>query len=270
MSLKAKLLNLWFRNQQGADEYQGLYVPPNSRIRFGNDRQGIAEPILYELDTFPKLPVITTAVATSDQFFLVAGTNAVSADVTQATKGGIRLAAHGADNDQTLLAAASNMRFHPKISATSQIEFAAQVAVGQIGATSGFSSFGLNENVTDPNPAGTAGEGAMFLADPANELTATTGATAAQAGNWILCYKVNGVDTFAFTNIPVQADVDVVLEVKIGTDLIADMYINGSLVGSSPALTSGDSVKAFAGIQAGAASAQWVEVRYIGCGRQIG
>lgn len=270
MSLKAKLLNLWFRNQSGADEYQGLYVPPNSRIRFGNQRQGIAEPILYELDSFPKLPVITTAVATSDQFFLVTGTNAVSADATQATKGGLKLAAHGADNDQTMIAAASNNRFHPKLSATSQIEYAAQVSVNQIGATSGFSSFGLNENVTDPNPAGTAGDGAMFLSDPANELTATTGATAAQAANWILCYKVNGTDTFAFTTVPIQAEVDVVLEVKVGTDLIADMYIDGTLVGSSPALTAGDSVKAFAGIQAGAASAQAIEIRYIACGRQIG
>lgn len=269
-TLKDQFLNLWFRNRLGADSYQQLSVPPNSRLRFGNQRQGVADPILHEIDTFPKLPVITTAVATSDQFFLVAGTNAANAGATQADKGGLKLATAGADNDQEFLAAASNNRFHPKITATSQIEFSAQVSVGQIGATSGFSSFGLNENVTAVDPAGTAGDGAMFLSDPANELTATTGATAAQAGNWILCYKVNGADTFAFTNVPIQAGIDVVLEVKIGTDLIADMYIDGVLVGSSPALTSGDSVKAFAGIQAGAAAAQFIEVRYIACGRQIG
>lgn len=269
-NLKDRLLNLWFRNQQGADSYQGLSVPPNSRLRFGNQRQGIAEPLLYELDSFPKLPVITTAVATSDQFFLVAGTNAVSADVTQADKGGIKMATHGSDNDQTLLAAASNMRFHPKITATDLIEFAAQVSVGQIGALSGFSSFGLNENVTAVDPTGTAGEGAMFWADPANEVTATHLATAAQALNWILAYKVNGADTFAFTSVPIQAGVDVFLEIKMGTDLKPLMYIDGVLVGTGPAMTLNDSWKAFAGIQAGAASAQFIEVRYIATGRQIG
>ncbi len=53
-------LNLWFRNQQGQDNYQGLALLPNSRIWFNNQRQGQAAPILYEMDTFPKLPVITT------------------------------------------------------------------------------------------------------------------------------------------------------------------------------------------------------------------
>jgi hypothetical protein len=274
-TLKDKLLNLWFRNQQGADSYQGLFVPPNSRIRFGNQRQGVAEPLIYELDSFPKLPVITTVVATSDQFFLVAGVNAVSADVTQADKGGIRLAAHGADNDQTYVAGVAATRFAPKVTATSQVEFAAQISVGQVGAaTAGYSVFGFNETITGGanvlDPTSTTGDGVLFWADTANEQAANHLATAAQAANWIIAFKVAGADTFVYTTVPVQAGIDVVLEIKIGTDRKALCYIDGVLVATGPVFTLNSVPRVIAGIQAGAASAQFVEVRYIACGRQIG
>ena len=149
--------------------------------------------------------------------------------------------------------------------ATNKVRFAAKVGFANI--VSLFGSFGLQENVTDPDPTGTAGEGAQFLFDPGS--TITTGLTAGQHANWILAHKVNGADTFTATTIPVEADRDYILEIQVGTDLIASYYIDGVLVGASPALTSGDSVSAFLGVEAATGSAKSFDARYVSMTREL-
>lgn len=268
MPIYPDFLNVFFRDRKGKDSQQQLSIFPDCRVRHSWNKGAVADPILSELDTFPLLPVITAVAASSDKFFLVAGTNAANADVTQdTTEGGITLASHGASNDQTYIAGIASTRFQNAINATSLVVFEARVAVNQL--TACFGSVGLNELPTDPNPTGTAGEGAMFLFDPAGTLTGTTALTAAQHLNWVLCHKVNGADTFTATTVPIVAGRDYTLAVKIGSDLKAKFYIDDVYVGQGPALTSGDLVRAFAGIQATTAAVKSMDVRYILNGRRL-
>lgn len=214
------------------------------------------------LTTFPLLPA-TTQAAANEKFLITSGTGTEVASV--ATKGGVLMTSGGSSADQAMLIGVTATASRVALSATNLVRFAAKVSLAAI--TSLFGSFGLNENVTDPDPTGTAGDGAAFLFDP--DATITTGLTAGQHANWILAHKVNGADTFTATTIPVEAGRDYILEVKIGTDLIASYYIDGVLVGVSPALTSGDSVSAFLGVEATTAATKSFEARAVSMSREL-
>lgn len=202
---------------------------------------------------------------------VVAGTG--TEVIARSTTGGINFktqASTPADGDNVYFAPVTNSGLRAPMTAASGITFSTQVAIGSTALATMFASFGLNENPTDVDPTGTAGDGAMFVYDPTAEFI--TGATTAQKLCWALAHKVNGADTFTFTTIPVIAGVDYALEIKIGDDLIADYYINDVLAGSSPALTSGDSVSAFVGAELTATPAGQADFdcRFIQVGRQVG
>lgn len=269
MPIYPDFLNVFFRDRKGKDSQQQLSIFPDCRLRFGWNKGANADPVLSDLDTFPLLPVTSAVTAASDKIYLVTGTNAANADVTQdAAEGGINVATHGSSADQTMLAGIASTRAQNQINAGSRIVFEARVCVNQL--TACFGSVGLNENVTDPDPTGTAGEGAMFLFDPTDVgLTTDTGLTAAQHANWVLCHKVNGADTFTATSVPIIAGKDYTLRINIGADLKALFYIDDVLVGTGPALTSGDSVRSFLGIEATAGAVKSFDVRYVLSGRRL-
>jgi hypothetical protein len=172
-----------------------------------------------------------------------------------------------ADNDNVLLLpVATSTAFYAKLTVGAEWRLEARLQLTK--ATACFFTFGFNENVTDADPTGTAGEGAMFGFDPTGEFfNAGTGSP-----NWLLIHKVNGVDTAAATTVPVIAGVDYEFVIKIGTDLKANFYINGVLAGTGPALTDGDTVGVFAGIELTATPAEQkaFEIRYIGLSRALG
>lgn len=150
---------------------------------------------------------------------------------------------------------ASNSNFSCPIRAGSLMRFRAVANLTTI--TTIIASVGLNENVTDPDPSGTAGDGAMFLFVPAAskaDLTIVTGFTDAQHANWIIAEKVNGVDEYTATSVPVVAGQDYELVIDVGADLLARYYIDGVLVHTGDALTSGDILTVFAGVETRATS----------------
>lgn len=219
------------------------------------------------LTTFPRVPVVTTPSAVSDPFTIKAGTNAGT--YALAAAGGLSAPTGATSGDQAIVTPYATGALRQVLSATNKLRFAARVSLSSIAAV--FGSFGLNENVTDPDPSGTAGDGAMFLADPADVgLTVDTGLTAAQHLNWILHTKVNDADVYQATSIPINAGQDYILEIQIGTDLKPLFYIDGVYVGAgATALTSGDSVSAWAGIETGAAAAKTMDLRYISLSREL-
>lgn len=194
---------------------------------------------------FDHLPA-TAVAAGADLLMIRSGTG--TEVIARPDKGGVNCktqATTPADGDNVLLVANAASNLIVPIRADARVRFSTQIALTAI--TTCFASFGLNENLTDVDPTGTAGDGAMFLFDPTAEVT--TGLTTAQHANWILAHKVNGVDTFDATDIPVVAGQDYQLSIDISSQRKAHFYIDGRLVGVGPALTSGDSVGAFCGIE---------------------
>ncbi len=221
------------------------------------------------LTTFPLLPA-TTQAAANDKFLITLGTNTEAATVS--TKGGVNLATSGSANDNALLIGVANTASKMVISATNLIQFSARISIPTI--TSLIASFGLNENITDTDPTGTAGDGAAFLfatdaQGGTTDLTVTSGLTTAQHANWILAHKVNGADTFTATSVPVIAGRDYLLQINIGTDLIPLYYIDGTYVGAGPALTAGDSVYVQLGIETPASAARSFDARAVSLTRAL-
>lgn len=257
------------RGFDGADFERFGTVPTHGKVII--DSQGRARGISRQdyFTAFALLPS-TSVSATTDHLTIESGTG--TEVIARAAKGGVNLKSQAttpADGDNVLLTpSATGTGLYCQIGAQKQPRFETRVALTSIAEV--FASFGFNENITDADPTGTAGEGAMFLFDPTEEVT--TGLTTAEHANWILAHKVNGVDTFTATEVPVVAGVDYELVVQQNEDLTCSFYINGVLVGTGPALTSGDTVGAFIGIELTATPAgqKDVDVRYLGVSRLIG
>lgn len=253
----------------GDDQRQEVQVPLHGKIIVDNQGklQGVSQQECFT--PFNLLPA-ASAAATADAFFLVSGTG--TEVIARASFGGVNLksqASTPADGDNVLLfPAASGTGGYSVMRAQTQPRFETRVAINTI--TAMFASFGFNENVTDADPTGTAGDGAMFVFDPTGEFTSTL--TSDQRANWAIAQKVNGTDTFTATSVPVVAGVDYELVITIGEDLKPKFYINGVLVATGTALTSGDTVGAFVGLELTATPGgqKDVDVRYIRVNRLIG
>lgn len=223
-------------------------------------------------DQFEMLPALTAVAAGNDPFFFTIGTG--TEVPTKSTTGGVNLktqATTPADNDNISLQATANSAFNGiPITATSLIVFSSRVSVNTI--TEIVAVAGLVETypTTDILPKTVAGEGAQFMFDPGDE--SASGLTAPFVANWILAHKVNGVDTYTDTDVPVVAGQDYELRIEIGSDLKASYYIDNLFVGQGPALTSGDTLSPLHGVQINAASPAGqkdMDVRYLTDGRAI-
>ena len=250
----------------GADSLETVNLTPPGYVWIGNNGATIALPLMSIIDFFDRLPVVTTVVATSDRYNLLLGSNTPVA--AQDAKGGLTLTTGATGTNQAAVAGIVNTGFSAALSVTNHVAYRARVNLASLATM--FASAGINSLATDVNPMATAGDGAAFLADPTNSLTATTGATAAQALNWILCYKVGGAYTYAFTSVPLAAALDVYLKIQVNPDLTASMYIEDVLVGTSPALTAGAVVKPLAGVETTASATAAMSVRFEIFSRDIG
>lgn len=220
------------------------------------------------LDNFGLLPATAVAASTS-KFVTLNGTG--TEIIAQAVKGGCNIktqATTPADNDNVFLAAVASTGFHRTIGAGTNLVFDSAVNITSV--ADGFWSFGLNENVTDVDPTGTAGDGAMFCVDPTGEFATALDADRV-VGNWFAFWKVDGFDYGIDTGIPAQAGVDYHLRIELGADLKPRFYINGDLVATGAALTSGDSLKVFAGGELTTGTNQRdADIRYLYLGQKIG
>lgn len=255
----------------GNDFLETLAVRPNSRNIFGADGAAINVKLGSAFTDFKFLTTQTTAAFGYDDMFIVVGTGTevIARSITGVGQNTQSQASTPADGDNILLTPAANVAMSHVISATIGATLRMVVRPGATALATMFLSVGLNENVTDADPTGTAGEGAQFLFDPTQEVS--TGLTAAQHANWILAHKVNGADTFTATSIPVVAK-DYDLKIVLGLDLKAVYYIDGVAVGTGPALTAGDTVKVFLGAELTATPAGQADfdTRFVLLERNIG
>jgi hypothetical protein len=254
-----------------SDKLESVEVKGPSTLAFDFLGNAYNRPLITGETFFDLLPKASID-AGSDRYFAVTGTG--TEVIARAAKGGVNLksqASTPADGDNVFIAAVDDSCFELLINANTLGRFNARVALNTITAV--FASFGLNENVTDVDPTGTAGEGAMFVFDPTGEfVTIANGFETDGSDNWVLAHKVNGVDTFTDTGVLVVEDQDYELEVAIGADLIPVFKINGIEVGTGPALTSGDSVRTFLGAELTATpgAQKDFDVRYVRLSREIG
>lgn len=254
------------------DDKRVILDTPEQSYLFINENGETEAGRRFECRTsFAPPPAATTVVAGKDPFYISVGTG--TEVVTVAATGGINVktqASTPTSGDNAIISPVADAGGVVPITAKSLIRFEAMARLTAI--TAEIFSIGLNENVTDADPTGTVGEGAMFLFDPGEAVT--TGLTTAQHANWILAHKVNGADTFTATDIQVEAGRDYYFRIEIDADLKANFYINNYKVadrlGQGPALTSGDTVKAMAAIETTASAQKDFDLRYLVVSRRIG
>lgn len=243
---------------------RGIYSDGQAKLR--------TLPVLTTIDNGDLLPIATTLTIGNDPYGVITGTG--TEIVARAAKGGVNLKSQvttPADNDNFFFASTANNGLQALINAKTRNVWETRVAITNIAES--FYSFGLNENPTDVDPTGTAGEGAMFVFDPTGEfVTVANGFATNGSANWVLAHKVNGTDTFADTGVKVVAAQDYELRIEIGTDFKAVFKINGETVGTGPALTDGDSMRTLLGgeLTATPAGQKDFDYRYISLSREIG
>lgn len=216
------------------------------------------------MSVFNLLPA-AVAAATADPLVLSLGSGVEV--VARSLKGGcnVQMAA-ATDNTNAMLIPAGSTGFAVPLTAVSQPRFSTRVRLTQI--TLLVFGAGLDENITSPVSSATAGDGAGFYFDPLGEVA--TGLPAASLPNWILTQKVAGADTYIDSGVPVIIATDYELEVKYGEDLIPKYYINGLLVGTGVAGTSGAVLGFVVGVQANGAQQADFDCRYVATERFIG
>lgn len=223
--------------------------------------------------TFGLLPAAAVAAGT-EKYLVSIGTG--TEVIARAAKGGVNVktqATTPADNDNAILTGIASTASQMPIRVASRIIFRTRVNLSQI--TQIVFGAGLDENLSSPIGLATAGDGAQFLFDPADEngLVAANPTTLV-AANFILAMKVNGTDTYKDSGIAVVAGRDYELEIRVGEDLKPNYYVDGVLVGTgASALTDGDSIAAVIGIQINAASPSGqkdFDCRYVSMERRIG
>jgi hypothetical protein len=238
-----------------------------SNLQYGSFQQAVSVSKLNVFDWFDLLPVVTTVTATTDKWVLLIGSNTPVA--AQSTTGGLLLSTGATSGNQAGIAGIAATGTAVPITATNNIIFRSRVQLPSL--TTCFFSMGLNSTVTNVNPITDGAEGASFLADPTNSLTASTGATAAQALNWILVNSVATVVTYTFTNVPIIAAVDYQLDLVLNPNLTWSYFINGVLVATPAAVaTLNTVVKVIGGVDTTANTVATAIIRFYQLERSIG
>lgn len=252
----------------GAQYADSCNTPQHSAPVFGLDAGLRARSFMANFTNFAMLPA-ATAAALTDKLLITVGTGTeVASRSTAANGGGVNISTQATTpltGDNVLLTPAANTQFIQAVNANQLHRFSTLLSLTSVADI--VASVGLSELLTDADPTGTAGEGALFLADPGEAVT--TGLTTAQHANWILAYKVAGVDTFAATSVPLVAARAYNFEIQMNSDLTASMYINGTLVGTSPALTAADPINPFIALETAADAQKSADVRFVEFGPTV-
>jgi len=228
-------------------------------------------------DPFVKRPVLQSSLDPStinqaavrlltgaNTAWAIEGTNAANAGSALNVNGGVLLSAAGADNDQIILRPAEAINSVAQ-SAWNTIEWEPEHEI-------------RFECVIELPAITTIAVQAGFGLDPANlDLTSdddkcvfqfsTEGATS--TANWTACTSVGGTDVETDTTVAGEATKSIRLGISVSSTRTPRFYINGvqRVVGSS--LTAGVNLIPYIGIQALAAAAKTVAVRYVRCSRLL-
>jgi len=254
------------QTENGADSRQVVDVTPCGSLAFGTDgvpmivtRSLLGKAYAYTKPTrlmyredFVLLPAATQAAGKPYTFDLIGG---ASPAVARDALGGILITTTGhTAADLAAVVGLTGTGFMPlPITTTSNLVFATTIRIPALSAatTDHLVVAGFTEIGATIDPTAEAGEGALFMYDGGSTAVVTTGLTDAQRANWILAHKVNGVDTFAATSVPVAAAVDINFIIEVGSDRKAKFYIDGVYVGTGPALTAADTFTPLVGTQVG-------------------
>lgn len=245
---------------------QILEVTPFSGLVVGWDGN-FKSVALHGLLTFFRLLPAAAVAAGSEKELVTLGT--ATEVIARSTKGGVNVktqASSPADNDNAMLIGIANTASQVPLTAAAKPKFGTRVSLTQI-AELAFGA-GLDENITSPIGSATAGDGAQFLFDPTNEQA--TG-VANYATNFILAQKVAGADTYIDSGVAVIAGQFYDLAIEYGADLKPRYYINGVLVGTGVAGTSGGNVHPVIGVQvAGTGAQKDFDCQYVSVERSLG
>lgn len=256
-----QITELHRKGHAGDDYLSSANTPDHSTMVFGTNSVPRPFSFMSNRTNFALLPAASVA-AGSDKLLLLSGTGTeVVARSTAAKGGGVNIKTQATTplaTNNVILAGVTATAFVQALSVNTLPRFSARLSLANVATVIG--SFGLSELLTDADPKGTAGEGVLLLADPTEAVT--TGLTTAQHANWIIAFKVNGDDTFAATTIPLVADKPYDVDIQLNDDLTASVYIGGTLVATSPALTSGDSVAPFFALETTSDAQKDADIRF--------
>lgn len=264
--MSQKIVILRKGDDVGQDRQETVVVNPFSRLFVGFDGKVRSISSHAMLTFFNLLPAAAVAAGSEKELVsLGTGTEVIA----RSTKGGVNVktqASSPADNDNAMLIGIANTASQVPLTAAAQPKFSTRIAMTQI-AELVFGA-GLDENITSPIGNATAGDGAQFLFDPTNEQV--TG-VANYATNFILAQKVAGADTYQDSGIAVNAGRFYELAVEYGADLKPRFYIDGVLVGTGVAGTSGGNVHPVIGVQvAGTGAQKDFDCQYVAVERLLG
>lgn len=236
-----------------------------------NDNLGVVDTLLDKLvlvENFNQRPalnadiLITSTNPTLAQMalrfaanrdFEVLGTNMTTALCTHSTGGGITLTTAGAENDQAILSvhldATQTTWATTDFSTDDEIALATRLKTG---ASIAAATIWFGWKLTNTPVVATDANQAFFRYEPSTN-----------SGKFQAVYSVSGTDYELDTGVTVAAATEYVLEISVDDDRVPRFFINGKLVATGTALTTGIDLLPYAGVQAGAAAAKAITVRKI-------
>ncbi len=198
-----------------------------------------------------KLPVLTAnTLFSTDNDFVLIGTNAVAGDATNATTTGrgVKIQSHGADGDFTVLrpdSGANRSPWQASWLSQSKVRWEALVWTDTVANSSTAAVIYAGLKLTNTDVAATDADQVYFRAqDTVN------------AGRWGLVYNIATVSTTVDTGVAAAvANTPFYLVIDIDANRVARAYINGSLVATTTALTTAITFIPFIGVRASGAAA---------------
>lgn len=192
--------------------------------------------------------ILDTTEATreiADPDFEVLGTNAVSSTTAIGTAGGVVFTTTTGSADQVILVGhldANQSAWGTVLWPTSkEIVWECLIATP---ATITTMTIWAGLKLTNTSTTATDNEQAFFRFQPS-----------VNSGEWQAIYSIGGVDTEGDTNIAVTASTAYHLKITVDSSRVARFYINGALVGTSTALTSGNLIP-YIGVETGTTAAR--------------
>lgn len=274
-----KKLNIFRRDVNGGDILESIQVKYGGRTLFDPFGNAFNVPANTTIDNFELIPA-TALAAGKNPFFLIAGTGTEA--IARATKGGINIQSQPttpATGDNVFLAAVAETGMAGLMNAKSLLRCSGVFGF-PVDPTATFGFVGLEQNASDADPSGTAGDGACICwATGPSAMTVATGLSqAVHDNNFILHWKVAGADVFRDTGVRRVTGLDYHFAVEIDDQRKARFWIDSKPIVDaagavivSDALTDATTLRTFAGLELTAGgTVRQMDLRYLMLERTVG
>lgn len=192
-----------------------------------------------------QLVALVNAMLLANADFEVAGTNMTTAGVSMdAARGGIRLTTAGANNDQAIL--------QPRLTNTNDSRWAKGFVTDQSPKWS--RSFRLTSVAAISVKQGLALTNAHNLTTDDDQVALWF--STATGGNFLVAYSIGGTDATIDTGVTPAAGTEYRLRIELNASRMALVYLNDTLVATTPALTTAVNLLPFGSLQALTAAAK--------------